>query len=169
MLLLLAAAGVDAMQLHKLPIASPHIHNSYALDGSTYVYFAPSNPTRYADWIIFLEGGGECETSADCHQRAASELGSAAYLPSKYDSDSSADGLSDGMLDDGLYNPFHAWGKLYLPYLSGDDWLANNSQALDPWSHSAADNGNVSFANGTTAAKPLWFCGGSNFVAAIEQ
>jgi len=155
------AAAHTKVELMKtvLPAHIARRHNAYALDGSTYAYYIPHNLSS-RDWVIYLEGGGECETRHDCHQRARSDLGSADNLTGTVDAWS----VSDGILDAESYNPFQSWGKLYMPYLSGDDWLANMSAAADPWAGEADG-----LQQAEEGKKPLWFCGASNFIAAIEH
>jgi hypothetical protein len=106
------AAAHTKVELMKtvLPAHIARRHNAYALDGSTYAYYIPHNLSS-RDWVIYLEGGGECETRHDCHQRARSDLGSTDNLTGTVD----AWWVSDGILDPSSYNPFQSWGKLYMP------------------------------------------------------
>ena len=124
---------------------------AFALDGSAYAYFAPENLSA-VDWVIYFEGGGECETHVDCLERAKSSLGSSRALPATLDSDL----ITDGVLSSRAHaNPFAAFGFVYLPYLSGDDWLGAQSAAADPW--------------GGGGARPLWFAGANNARAAVAD
>lgn len=59
------------------------LETTKCLDGSNAGYFAPvdiatSNSTTL---VIFLEGGGYCNTLDDCADRAESDLGSSAGWP----------------------------------------------------------------------------------------
>ena len=86
-------------------------------------------------------------------ERAKSSLGSSRALPATLDSDL----ITDGVLSSRAHaNPFAAFGFVYLPYLSGDDWLGALSAAADPWAAAAARGRCGSRAPTTRAAVADW-------------
>lgn len=138
------------------------------LDGTPYAYYvgAPISGTP-SDWIIYLDGGGECETHGDCLRRSRGPLGTATVLPNRVRRVSVDDMLSTEEAD----NPdFHAFGALYLPYLSGDDWLGAEPSACVPWGARQTCSGNRSSDEGRQSSylAPLTFAGHRNFEAAIH-
>ena len=152
--LLTCAALASATTLVKrtLPDDVAAQRAAYALDGSPYAYFSPDDLSA-TDWVLYFEGGGECETHIDCVERSATSLGSSRALPATLESDAITDGVLSSRAE--ANNPFAAFGFVYLPYLSGDDWLGAQSAAADPW--------------GSGGARPLWFAGANNARAAVAD
>ena len=85
------AAVARARTLVKTTLAAPAARAAaaYALDGSNFAFFTEADLSTNAarrDWVIYLEGGGECETHADCVARSRGALGSSDALDDTFNS-----------------------------------------------------------------------------------
>ena len=65
------------------------------IDGSSpgFYYQFSTAAEHKTDWIIFLEGGGLCNTESSCLYRASTDLGSSKFWPKS---------VSGTILDDGI-------------------------------------------------------------------
>lgn len=96
------------------------------LDGSPAGFYSQLNASS-TKYVIYLEGGGVCETTADCNSRKNSALGS-----SKYWLASTVKGelLSPSIAS----NPdFYSWNHIYVPYCSGDLFLGMQVTPVNPF------------------------------------
>lgn len=90
------------------------------MDGSLggYYYQKSSHTASETNWILDLEGGGECTTSKRCIPISETSLGSSKHFSKSY----SFSGHFY-MDDDSSSNPdFHNWNHVYFPYCSQDLW-----------------------------------------------
>lgn len=157
-----------AANIHKRVLTEDEaqLSGARALDGTPYVYYVSDfDESGPHDWIVYLQGGGECLTYEDCVDRAGiGGQGSSddTWLTSTLDPNTRS--VSEGMTSkDPEVNPdFYTFGTLFLPYLSGDDWLGQQRVACVPWG--AAQNCS---GMSETHLQPLFFAGHNNFVAAI--
>jgi hypothetical protein len=69
---LLAAAGGS---LAGTPMQRVLLQRSKAIDGSPALYYGALN-TSSTKWVIWIQGGGICQSLSDCQGRANSALGS---------------------------------------------------------------------------------------------
>ena len=88
------------------------------LDGSPYGFYYSEGHLKN-NFILFFEGGGECdgtnkeEVLSDCLWRSKSESGSSL----KWKTNIRLDGI---LSDNKAINPhFYEWTKVYLPYCDG--------------------------------------------------
>lgn len=166
-LAILGESGPSKVYKRLLTETQAQASGARALDGTPYAYYVSSklnDGSIPSDWIIYLEGGGECEQYGDCIDRLKTQ-GSSTALPDTMDKA----GVSDGMTSaDANYNPhFHKFGTLFLPYLSGDDWLGTQRVACVPWG--AAQNCTGQHKASGASLRPLVFAGSLNFQAAIKD
>jgi len=119
----LAGGGAQEFTLVKLP-------NAKCIDGSPAAYYIARNSSS-TRWVVWLEGGGICESLADCQHRARTTLGSSATYRKHIDA-------PKGMLSsDPAINPdLHSWNRIYVPYCSGDIWSGTIKQPLNPFPQS---------------------------------
>jgi len=115
------------------------------MDGSPYGFYARRAPTGSAhakDWVMFMQGGGLCITTLDCHLRAKGKFGSSTNWPQTYTD-------PDNMLSaNETFNPFHDFNHVWLPYCSGD---THTGQQAEPNSYG------------------LYFAGALNFEASVNE
>jgi hypothetical protein len=124
---LIAATSVRAdMTLFKFDAASTGAMCTDGTPAGFYFEAAASGDT--ARWVIELEGGGICESNADCAQRENSDLGSSKNWVSS---------ITDGgqLSTNRTVNPdFHDYNHVFVPYCSGDCWTGMQQKAVNPWS-----------------------------------
>jgi hypothetical protein len=88
------------------------------LDGTLAGFYAQtaSNSADKNKWVIYLNGGGECDTEDACSYQTTGSLGSSKYFPNT--SDSSGWYLAS---DYCAYNPdFCGWNHAFDPYCTQD-------------------------------------------------
>ena len=140
LLLFIAAAAaevssVGSLSLTVLPESVASATGARCLDSSPASYYSSvADPER---WVVYLQGGGECESRFDCHNRAKGSLGSSKENPEEIDGFSGAGPICGR---DPKSNPdFAGWSALYIPYCSGDDWLGSMKRACDAWEEGSCD------------------------------
>lgn len=136
---LLSSAGAgdqDLLTLTVLPEALATFKGARCLDSSAAAYYSAlgSGPDKRR-WIVYLEGGGECESRKACEQRSQSPLGSSR----SYKKDIDAFQAGGIMGRDPATNPFARWSVVYIPYCSGDDWLGTMNYTCDAWTAGSCD------------------------------
>eukprot|EP00928_Gymnodinium_smaydae_P075915 TRINITY_DN58938_c0_g1_i1.p1 TRINITY_DN58938_c0_g1~~TRINITY_DN58938_c0_g1_i1.p1 ORF type:complete len:457 (+),score=61.03 TRINITY_DN58938_c0_g1_i1:57-1373(+) len=153
----------DFLVKHSFTADEADTHGARALDGSPYAWYQSPKGESIKDWIIYLEGGGECETHEDCLNRSKTDLGTSTMLPRSVDRNAD---VSDGMTSsDRAENPrFADFGVLYLPYLSGDDWLGTMRVPCVPWGGNQTCKSPVGGGPGA-----LFFAGALIFDATVKR
>jgi hypothetical protein len=128
--LLAAAAG----SLAGTPMQRVLLERTKAIDGSPALYYGEQN-TSSTKWVIWIEGGGICQSLSDCQGRANSDLGSSKSFPQTFE-------IGQGMMQsDCSVNPgFCEWNRVYIPYVSGDIWTGQAASPLNPFPPSAQDS-----------------------------
>ena len=110
------------------------LERSKAIDGSPALYYGDRNESS-TKWVIWLEGGGICQSRSDCQGRANSSLGSSKSFPQTFEIGQSM------MQDDCSINPeFCHWNRVYLPYVSGDIWTGQAPEPLNPFPISSQED-----------------------------
>mmetsp|Transcript_2368 Transcript_2368/g.1699 ORF Transcript_2368/g.1699 Transcript_2368/m.1699 type:complete len:399 (+) Transcript_2368:54-1250(+) len=102
----------------KVPLTMLSDPKAKCLDGTQAGYYAQSasNPVNKNKWVIYLNGGGECDTYDACWYQTSNALGSSKYFSSEVD----ASGWFLGS-DYCTYNPtFCEWNHVYDPYCTQD-------------------------------------------------
>jgi hypothetical protein len=123
-----AAAFGSTMDRQNFPATSP----AKCTDGTPAAYYTQLNASSQ-NWVIWIEGGGVCESYDDCVGRAKSSLGSSNYFAPNH-------GGSQLISNDPITNPdFASWNHVWIPYCSGDVWLGQTTNALNPWSEDDDD------------------------------
>jgi len=103
------------------------LQHTKAIDGTPALYYIDRNASS-SKYVIWLEGGGICQSLADCESRANGSLGSSkSFQPSQ--------AFGQGMMQsDAKLNPdFNEWNRIYVPYVSGDVWGGAATTALNPF------------------------------------
>jgi len=96
--------------------------DSLCIDGSpSGYYFQPGS--EKGSYLIFLQGGGVCETPEDCYTRSMTSLGSSKSWPSSISS------IGGGFVSFNSSNPFSSWNIVNVPYCDGGRY---SSDATDP-------------------------------------
>ena len=136
MLFLLALRGTGAMveqddeefKLVKLP-------NTKCLDGSPAAYYIARNDSS-PSWVVWLEGGGLCQSLQDCIDRSKGTLGSSTTYAASI-------AAPEGMLSSvPSENPdLFSWNRIYVPYCSGDIWSGTEIEAVNPFPESSSWTG----------------------------
>eukprot|EP01046_Picozoa_sp_COSAG06_P031986 COSAG06_NODE_3162_length_5751_cov_4.227176_2_plen_291_part_00 len=109
------------------------LQHTKAIDGTPALYYIDRNASS-SKYVIWLEGGGICQSLADCEQRANGSLGSSkSFQPSQ--------AFGQGMMQsDPKLNPdFNEWTRIYVPYVSGDVWSGAATSALNPFPREGAE------------------------------
>ena len=102
-----------------IPLRKLHEKRARCLDGSVSGYYLEKavDPSTELKWVLYLNGGGECDSKEGCYSHLQSELGSSDYFKSNY-SDSSSWYFASGYCP---YNPsFCTWNHVNVPYCSQD-------------------------------------------------
>ena len=96
-----AGGGSAEFSLVKLP-------NAKCIDGSPAAYYIARNSSSNS-WVVWLEGGGMCQSVSDCQQRAKSALGSSTSYATSITA-------PKGMLEsDPERNPdLYSWNRVYV-------------------------------------------------------
>ena len=105
--------------------STDHRHGVKAIDGSPALYYIARN-TSSTKWVVWLQGGGICQSTADCQSLSKTDLGSS----KGYNSKPQMNVLHPMVQGDIVVNPdFASWNRVYIPYVSGDFW---NGQRMTP-------------------------------------
>jgi len=97
------------------------------LDGSMsgYYYGEPSSGNS-STWVFFMQGGGACNTEADCSKRAEGKLGSSnPWAATDDSSDAGPILLADASVNPDFHDAHHVW----VPYCTGD---SHAGQVVEP-------------------------------------
>lgn len=92
------------------------------LDGTAPAYyFRPGVDSGINKWYLHHEGGGWCESLADCYGRSLTDLGSSSKYPKTLD-------LGGGYFStDPNQNPqMYNWNAVYMKYCDGGSFSGNN-------------------------------------------
>jgi hypothetical protein len=106
-----AKAPLTMLDAEEYPLAK-------CLDGTQagfYAQLAPKSADKYK-WVIYLNGGGECDTESACQYQTTSALGSSKYFANESD-------ISSWYLaSDYCYNnpDFCGWNHVQDPYCTQD-------------------------------------------------
>eukprot|EP00052_Salpingoeca_macrocollata_P022792 m.199059 g.199059 ORF g.199059 m.199059 type:complete len:390 (-) comp21892_c0_seq5:88-1257(-) len=128
-LLALSVAGEDPFQQVLLKEAAAS-KGAVCLDGTPGAYYIHRGSGSGANkWILFLQGGGWCESEQDCYSRSSSALGSSAsYGPTFTPSYEGGDGL---LGTDPTTNPdFYNWNLVYAMYCDGASFAGDQAEPI---------------------------------------
>lgn len=117
-----AVTGASAIIMNKIQITDPA---AQCLDGSlaTY-YFTAGTDSGARKWYIHHQGGGWCQTTAECQERAKTALGSTTADPATTNPGEgyfSADPAANPL----MYN----WNKVMLRYCDGGSFSGDTDDA----------------------------------------
>jgi hypothetical protein len=122
------SAAADTMDRHNFPAGSP----AKCTDGTPAAYYTQLNASS-PNWVLWIEGGGVCESYDDCVGRQKGSLGSSKYFDKSH-------AASQLISNDPAENPdFASWNHVWIPYCSGDVWLGQTTNPLNPWSEGDDD------------------------------
>ncbi|XP_041992993.1 pectin acetylesterase 11-like [Salvia splendens] len=95
------------------------------LDGSPPAYaYVEGYGSGSSNWIVYMEGGGWCESLMDCINRSKKYHGS-----SKYENDTNFVGILDS--DSQLNQYFYNWNKVFIHYCDGSVYMSDIKK-VDP-------------------------------------
>jgi hypothetical protein len=75
-----SAAAAERLELTLLPDGVATAAGARCLDSSPAGYYAAAGADA-SKWIVYLQGGGECETRSDCVRVALAQHATAAHTP----------------------------------------------------------------------------------------
>ena len=114
-----AGGGGSSAPLHKRLLPPPIVSSLGArcMDGSAGGYYdAPGAGENATKLVVFIEGGGECRTLADCQAWHASHASNSSSWPPTRDGRTATE-----MDPDCGANPdFCSWRRVFIPYCTGD-------------------------------------------------
>lgn len=104
-------------------------------DGSPAAYYIAANASS-PNFVVWLQGGGICQSEDDCKNRPLNLRSSKGYAPTFTPSPESM-----GMLaNDPSVNPdLFTWNRVFVPYCSGDVWGGQLPDATNPFTDSGSD------------------------------
>ena len=121
-------------------------------DGTPSGYYFEKSKTGSKKWVIWIQGGGLCQSNADCVSRQGGDLGTSSTW-------SKTQRGAQLQSTDASENPdFHEWNMLYLKYCSGDVWTGTQAKPTDPWAA----------AGGAALSHDLRYVGGSARHASVD-
>lgn len=119
------AGGVaQGTGLLRIDIDASRYPEARCADGSGAVIYARRARTEAHrdDWIVYLQGGGSCDSGEDCHARWLGRDGNfgANKLSSRF---APAGGIAaGGLANPDARNPFGGWNHVFVYYCSSDGW-----------------------------------------------
>lgn len=118
--------GVDVTYYRTVDITyvpSAVKKGAVCLDGSPPAYHLDKGVGDGArNWLVFLEGGGWCDSSESCRNRTRSNLGSSNYMQAK--------NFTGILANQQLLNPyFYNWNRIFVRYCDGASFTGNK---IDP-------------------------------------
>ncbi len=130
--ILLVALCIAWVTGNKVPLTMLSDPKAKCLDGTQAGYYAQPapNPEDSTKFVIYLNGGGECDKEGPCKAQLTSSLGSSKYFAAEVD----ANGWFIGS-DYCPYNPtFCGWNHIYDPYCTQDLHAGQVTEATeDTW------------------------------------
>lgn len=119
-----AGAVVRGDTLFRIDIPTQRYPDARCADGSEVPLYvrAASDPRHRDDWIVYLQGGGSCDSGQDCFERWKGRDGNfgANKLSSRF---APAGGIrAGGIFSTGARNPFAGWNQVFVYYCSSDGW-----------------------------------------------
>jgi len=126
---ILLTVGVWYGRSNPIPLTMLENPQAKCLDGSLggYYYEPSSDPDASSKWVIYLNGGGECDNADSCEWATTGSLGSSKYFANTSDSS----GWYFGS-DYCPYNPdFCTWNHVNQPYCSQDLHSGQRTEAND--------------------------------------
>ncbi len=126
------AGGVaqgDTLMRVDVPVA--RYPDALCADGTPAVFYVRSarDAQHRDDWVVYLQGGGSCDSGEDCHARWLGQDGNfgANKLSSRF---APAGGIASGGIESvDARNPFAAWNHVFVYYCSSDGWAGQARDA----------------------------------------
>jgi Pectinacetylesterase len=128
----LGGSTVPGSDLHRVTL---HGALEVCNDGSPAVFYIrqASDPAHANDWIVWLEGGGDCRSAADCADRWCGIHEQATYGAAKMSSRWTPLAIqANGIFrQDGSSN-FEGYNQVVATYCSSDTWVGRNALDIEP-------------------------------------
>ncbi len=99
------------------------------------------------NWLLYLQGGGQCYSKESCDSRDASMKSSNGYASTYI-----IEGIFD---DDPLKSAAHDWNKVFIPYCTSDGWIGNASASDLTWGYEFRGQGVIRAAINDLVKKGL--------------
>lgn len=146
-----AGAVARGNGLFRIDVPLDRYPEALCADGTGAVFYVrrASSLEHRDDWIVYLQGGGSCDSGEDCHARWLGQDGNfgANKLSSRY---APAGGINGGGIESSdPRNPFRAWNHVFVYYCSSDGW-----------SGQAANVATTAVHEGTALGYRIHFLGG---------
>ena len=119
-----AGAVVRGDGLFRVDVPLEQYPEALCADGSHAVFYTRAASTRAHrdDWVIYLQGGGSCDSGQDCYDRWRGQDGNfgANKLSSSF---APRGGIKAGGIENRRAdNPFASWNHVFVYYCSSDAW-----------------------------------------------
>lgn len=119
-----AGAVSRGSDLLRVDLPQSRYPDAICADGSAPVIYvrAAADAAQAAHWVVFLQGGGACNSGAECHERWLGRDGNfgANKLSSRF---APTGGIATGGISGrDPRNPFAGWNQVYVYYCSSDGW-----------------------------------------------
>ena len=106
-------------------------------DGSGAVFYArrAQDDAHRDDWIVYLQGGGSCDSGEDCHARWLGRDGN--FGANKLSSRFAPEGgiVAAGLSNPDARNPFGGWNHVFVFYCSSDGWAGTAANVATRATH----------------------------------
>ncbi|KAG6414814.1 hypothetical protein SASPL_122188 [Salvia splendens] len=121
MIICLMAARLLASSL-SVPfteVANATQRRAVCMDGSPAgYYYSAGSGDGAKNWLLFLMGGGWCDTVDDCHSKLNQSIGSSKFQPFRT--------FSDILSPDSQINPdFYNWNRIFVAYCDQSSFLGD--------------------------------------------
>lgn len=126
-LLLLCATLAQAAPMDRQVVINAQARQAICNDGSAYAYHRRNGSGSGANnWVIWLEGGGACQSAAECTERNRTD-------PGKMTSEKSATLNRGGIIGESeSQNPeFYNWNHVFLSYCTSDIYSGNRAASAE--------------------------------------
>jgi len=119
-----AGAVAAGNGLFRIDVPGERYPDAHCADGSPAVFYVrrAADAAHRDDWIVYLQGGGSCDSGQDCHERWLGRDGNfgANKLSSRF---APARGIvAGGIANPDARNPFARWNHVFVYYCSSDAW-----------------------------------------------
>eukprot|EP01111_Echinosteliopsis_oligospora_P007136 TRINITY_DN2178_c0_g1_i1.p1 TRINITY_DN2178_c0_g1~~TRINITY_DN2178_c0_g1_i1.p1 ORF type:complete len:371 (+),score=80.84 TRINITY_DN2178_c0_g1_i1:3-1115(+) len=118
--LLLVVFSISNGEMDLVLLQDPE---TVCIDGSPAGYYFQAG-SETGSYLVFLQGGGVCETPADCYARSLTSLGSSkSWAPT-------ISSIGGGFVSFSSSNPLSKWNIISVPYCDGGRYSSDAAEPL---------------------------------------